>query len=181
MSDLEIIAACLSGNTQAYALLVERHQHSVFNVLYRFLGNREISQDISQETFIAAYRKLHLFGGRSKFSTWLCQIALNKARDLLRTQRGEGLCDDLDDYQDGLAAPDGDAPHCRAEQSQESRRVQQVLNKMTTHYREALILKHLEGYSNEEIAAMLNITVENVKVRTFRARQLFKQLYEERV
>ena len=178
LSDQEIIAACLSGNAAVYAVLVERHQHKVFSVLYRFLGNRETSQDMSQEAFITAYQKLHMFNGQSKFSTWLCQIALNKARDMVRGQGVAGLCDDLEDHQDGLSAPDGDSPHRRAEAAQENARVQGVLNKMPAHYREVLILKHLEGYSNEEISGILNATVENIKVRTFRARQTFKQLYE---
>ena len=181
VSDDEIIAACLSGKGQAYAVLVERHQHKVFSVLYRFLGNREASQDMSQEAFITAHQKLHLFSGRSKFSTWLCQIALNKARDMLRGQGVESLCDDLEDHEDGLSTPEGDSPHRRVEMAQENARVQRVLNKMPAHYREVLILKHLEGYSNEEIGEMLGATVENVKVRTFRARQMFKQLYEGRV
>ena len=185
LSDQNIIAACLSGNAQAYAALVERHQHMVFNVLYRFLGNYEasqdMSQDMSQEAFITAHQKLYMFSGRSKFSTWLCQIALNKARDMLRGQGVESLCDDLEDHKDGLSAPDGDSPHRRAEMAQDNARIQRVLNSMPAHYREVLILKHIEGYSNEEIAGMLDATVENVKVRTFRARQMFKRIYEERV
>ena len=179
--DTGLIAACLSGQVQAYAALVERHQNMVFNVLYRFLGNREASQDISQEAFITAYQKLHMFNGSSKFSTWLCQIALNKARDMLRSQGVERLCDDLEDHKDGIAAPDRETPHRQVEMSQESTRLQQALNQLPAHYREVLVLKHLEGYSNDEIAGMLDTTVENVKVRTFRARQLFKEIYEEGV
>ena len=181
LSDQDIIAACLSGNAPAYAALVKRHQLMVFNVLYRFLGNHEASQDMSQEAFITAYQKLHIFNGQSKFSTWLCQIALNKARDMLRGKGVESLCDDLEDHQDGLSAPEEGSPHRRAEMAQDNARIQQVLNKMPAHYREVLILKHLEGYSNEEIAGLLDDTVENVKVRTFRARQMFKRIYEERV
>ena len=75
-----------------YEVLVLRHQSKVFNVLYRFFGNYEASQDISQETFLTAYRKLGMFSGRSAFSSWLCQIALNKARDLLRTLRAWVAC-----------------------------------------------------------------------------------------
>ncbi|MHB1677123.1 MAG: RNA polymerase sigma factor [Sulfuriferula sp.] len=181
LSDQEIISDCLKGNIHAYAELVRRHQRMVFNVLYRFLGNYEASQDISQETFITAYQKLYMFNGRSKFSTWLCQVALNKARDMLRGQGIESLCDDLEDHQEGLAGSDRDTPHFQFEMSQENERVQQVLNKMPAHYREVLLLKHLEGFSNEEIVGLLNTTIENIKVRTFRARQMFKQIYEELV
>ncbi len=177
MSDKALIDACLAGRSEVYEVLVLRHQQKVFNVLYRFLGNYEASQDISQETFITAYQKLDMFGGRSAFSTWLCQIALNKARDMLRSNGADSLCEDVADHADTLVATDATRPDRQAEQGQAFERIQGILNRMPAHYREVLILKHLEEHSNEEIAALLDETVENVKVRTFRARQMFKQLF----
>ena len=162
-----------------YQVLVLRHQSKVFNVLYRFFGNYEVSQDISQETFLTAYRKLEMFSGRSAFSSWLCQIALNKARDLLRSNGVSSLCDDLEDHVDTLAATDTAQPDHQMEQGQLHDRIQSILNRMPPNYREVLILKHLEEHSNEEIALMLDDTIDNVKVRTFRARQMFKKLYGE--
>lgn len=177
--DQMLIDGCLAGRSDMFEVLVLRHQSKVFNVLYRFFGNYETSQDISQETFITAYRKLGMFSGRSAFSSWLCQIALNKARDLLRSKGVNSLCDDLEDHVDGLAATDTTHPDHQMEQGQLHDRIQLVLNRMPSNYREVLILKHLEEHSNEEIAAMLDDTIENVKVRTFRARQMFKKLYGE--
>ncbi|MCL5060095.1 MAG: sigma-70 family RNA polymerase sigma factor, partial [Candidatus Thermoplasmatota archaeon] len=107
------------------------------------------------------------------------KIALNKARDLLRSNGADSLCEDVADYGDTLAAADATRPDRRAERGQALERIQGILNRMPAHYREVLILKHLEEHSNEEIAAMLDETVENVKVRTFRARQMFKQLFGE--
>ncbi|HEY9097421.1 MAG TPA: RNA polymerase sigma factor [Thiobacillus sp.] len=177
MSDKALIDACLAGRSEVYEVLVLRHQQKVFNVLYRFLGNYEASQDISQETFLTAYQKLDMYGGRSAFSTWLCQIALNKARDMLRSNGTDSLCEDVADYSDTLVAADSTRPDRRAEREQVLDCIQGVLNRMPVHYREVLILKHLEEHSNEEIASMLDDTIDNVKVRTFRARQMFKQLY----
>jgi len=176
LPDKTLIDACLAGRSAVYEALVRRHQHKVFNVLYRFLGNYEASQDISQETFITAYQKLDLFNGGCAFSTWLCQIALNKARDMLRSNGADTLCDDLADHGDTLAAADATRPDHQVEQMQLRDYIQVILNRMPSHYREVLILKHLEGYSNDEIALMLDDTVQNAKVRTFRARQMFKQL-----
>ena len=178
-SDEVLIDACLAGRSEVYAVLVRRHQQKVFNVLYRFLGNYEASHDVSQETFLAAYRKLDTFGGRSAFSTWLCQIALNKARDMLRSQGSDSLCEDWTDHAEVLAAPDAARPDSRAQQGQLHERIQRILDRMPAHYRDVLILKHLEEYSNEEIASLLDDTVENVKVRTFRARQMFRKLHGE--
>ena len=177
-TDQELIAACLTGNPQVYATLVKRYQHMVLNVLYRFLGNREASQDISQEAFITAYEKLHMFSGHSKFSTWLCQIALNKARDMLRGRGVENLCDDLEGHKEGMNVAGGESPDLNVETSQENARVQCALNKLPSNYREVLILKYFAGYDNDEISEMLESTAENIKVRAFRARQAFKQIYE---
>lgn len=178
-SDKALIDACLAGRSEVYGVLVRRHQQRVFNVLYRLLGNYEASQDISQEAFLVAYNKLDTFGGKSAFSTWLCQIALNKARDMLRSNKSDKLNEDLVDYVDILAAPELQRPDFQAEQGQLGKDVQRILNIMPFTYREVLILKHLEEFSNEEIASLLNETIENVKVRTFRARQMFKKLYGE--
>lgn len=174
-----LIDGCLAGRSDMYEVLVLRHQSKVFNVLYRFFGNYEASQDISQETFLTAYQKLGMFSGRSAFSSWLCQIALNKARDLLRSNGVSSLCDDLEDHVDGLAATDTTQPDYQMQQGQLHDRIQSVLNRMPPNYREVLILKHLEEHSNEDIAAMLDDTIDNVKIRTFRARQMFKKLYGE--
>lgn len=179
MPDVVLIDYCLSGDTRAYAILVERHQQKVFNVLYRLLGNYGESQDMSQETFITAYRSLSLFRGDCQFSTWLCQIGLNKARDLLRSRAAHGAHENLEDYEGVLAISDKEAPDRHMETEQQNHRIQQVLQKMPANYREVLVLKHLEGYSYEEMAMTLNDTVDNLKVRTFRARQLFQKLYAE--
>jgi len=179
LPDKMLIDACLTGRSEAYEVLVLRHQCKVFNVLYRFLGNYEASQDISQETFLTAYRKLDMFSGKSALSTWLCQIALNKARDMLRSTGSDRLSDDLEDHVDDLAAAHATQPDHQMEQVQLHDQIQATLNRMPARYREVLILKHLEEHSNDEIAAMLGDTVENVKVRTFRARQMFKNLYGE--
>ncbi len=180
-TDQDLIKACLTGKSQAYETLVKRHQKMVLNVLYRILGSREASQDVSQEAFITAYEKLHMFSGHSKFSTWLCQIALNKARDLLRGRGVDSLCEDLEGHKEAMNVSDGDSPDRNMETSQENSRVQSALNKLSSHYREVLILKYFAGYSNQDIAEMLADTVGNVKVTMFRARQVFMQAYVELV
>jgi len=180
LTDQALIDACIAGHTEIYEVLVRRHEQKVFNVLYRFFGNYEISQDVSQEAFVTAWQKLATFGGRSAFSTWLCQIALNKARDRLRISKGhDALNDDLADHADSLFALVDQQPEHRAQQAGARKEIQTILDRLPANYREVLILKHLEEYDYEEIATMLNDTVGNVKVRIFRARRMFKMLYEK--
>ena len=113
----------------------------------------------------------------SKFSTWLRQIALNKARDMARGKSWEDVCDNLESHADHLIGLESETPHHQVESMQENAQIQKALNRLPMEYREVLILKHLEECSNQEISEILGLTVENVKVRTFRARQMFKQIY----
>lgn len=179
LPDQALIAACLAGEAKAYSQLVIRHQQKVYGLLFRFLGGRDDAEDICQETFVTAYQKLRLFDGRSSFSTWVCKIALNKARDFIRAGKteAESLADGVE-LESVADEPDATPAHA-LETRQVGEQVQRLLRKLPATYREVLILKHIEGYSHEEIAEMIDATVENVKVRTFRARQLFKQLFDK--
>ncbi len=179
LSDQEIVAVCLNGEKQAYGVLVERYQQTVFNVVYRLLGNYAMCEEVCQEAFVNAYEKLAQFSGRSKFSTWLCQIALNRGRDVLRRRGAQDIHDDLDDYGDVLAAAETTNPQRQVEDKQTQQRVRHLLATLPQQYRELLVLKHIEGYSNEDIARILGITVENAKIRAFRARKMFRQACEE--
>lgn len=180
LTDQSLVDAVISGRHAMYEILVLRHQEKVFNVLFRFLGQRESSEDVCQESFLTAYQKLDTFRGQCAFSTWVCQIALNKARDLLRRHKGvETLHEDISELADGLADADAVGPEGQLEKGQVNRRIQRVLSRLPAHYREVLVLKHVEEHSNEEIAQMLGESVGNVKVRTFRARQMFKEFFAQ--
>jgi RNA polymerase sigma factor (sigma-70 family) len=87
----------------------------------------------------------------------------------------------LEGHKEGMNVADEDSPDRNMETSQENARVQCALNKLSSHYREVLILKYFAGYSNGEISEMLVDTVGNVKVTMFRARQVFMQAYVELV
>lgn len=170
---------CLNGEKQAYGVLVERYQQTVFNVVYRLMGNYAMCEEVCQEAFVNAYEKLAQFSGRSKFSTWLCQIALNRTRDVMRRRSARDIHDHLDDYGEVLAAAETENPQRQVEDRQTQHRVRQLLARLPPQYRELLVLKHIEGYSNEDIARILGITVENAKIRAFRARKMFRQACEE--
>src|SRR5882672_3320260 len=89
LNDIEIIGKVLSGDQQAYALLVNRYQSYVFTLALRFTKNREDAEEVSQDIFIKAYRALADFRSASKFSTWLYTIVNNTCITFLRKRKLE--------------------------------------------------------------------------------------------
>src|SRR2546428_13367474 len=86
-SDAERVAQALAGDRDAFRVLVEHHSRSIFRLAYRMTGNEHDAEDVVQETFLRAYRRLNRFESRSDFGTWLYRIAVNCALDSMRGRR----------------------------------------------------------------------------------------------
>ena len=161
----------LAGDTEAFAALVKQHQKMVFAITFRMTGSLADAEDLTQETFLRAFRQLDSFRGQSKFSTWLCQIAMNlslnwRARENRRGeihfQWAENVISE-NDSRDGF--PD-----------ELSRRVQMALNKLPAKQRAAIALTVYENRSHAEAAKMLNCSEATISWRVFAARRKLKQL-----
>jgi RNA polymerase sigma-70 factor, ECF subfamily len=178
-SDAQIIAVVLAGDREAYRILVERYQDRVFGVLLRLVGDRVLAEDAAQEAFVKAYLSLARFRGDSTFGTWLVQIAVHAARDRTRQQqrrqRHETGNED-DGFEIPAAGPDALTKLIRAE---DRARLEMALQRLPDDYREVLVLKHVEGWSFEEIAAQARASVGSLKVRAHRARRLLRQIVED--
>src|SRR5262249_40160938 len=100
-SDAALVARAREGDQDAFRVLVERHSHALFRLTYRMTGNEHDAEDLVQETFLRAYRRMGKFESRANFSTWLHRIAANAAIDLLRKQGRQQSREAVD-----LAEPD---------------------------------------------------------------------------
>ena len=173
------IARCREGETQAFCFLVERYERMVRAVIRRLIATEHDVDDLAQQSFVSAYEKLAQFNGSCQFSTWLCQIALNKARDAMRTRRYRQ--DDLDVYELELEGDD-DGPQARLEAQQEEQRLdrqlQVALGNLKPEERELIVLKYIQGYGYDTVADMLGCTVQAAKVRSFRAREKLKEILQ---
>lgn len=161
----------LAGDPEAFAALVKQHQKMVLAIAFRMTGSLADAEDLAQETFLRAFRQLNSFRGESKFSTWLCQIAMNlslnwRARENRRgeihSQWAENAMsenDSRDQFPDEL-----------------SRRVQNALNQLQAKQRAAIVLTVYEDRSHAETAKMLNCTEATISWRVFAARQKLKRL-----
>jgi RNA polymerase sigma-70 factor (ECF subfamily) len=171
ISDWECVQRVQKGETAAFELLVQRHQKKIFNLAYRMLGgDYEEATDAAQEVFLLAYRSIGQFRGDANFSTWIFRIALNHAssrRRNLKSRQQKTVALDVIDPAD-THTPE---PAAIVEQRETRKVVQSALNTLSDEHREIVVLIDMQGTSYEDAAAMLDIPVNTVKSRLYRARR----------
>lgn len=168
--DEKIIKQVLSGDTSAFAVLVERYKSRIFTLAYRMLSSREEAEDISQEAFVKIYRSLKIYdAGRTRFSTWIYRITYNLCVDHLRKRRETAPLEE-----DMIAAPSG-CPEELAVAKDGVRILHEAVSGLPEEYRVPLVLFHFQGLSYREICRVLNLPMSIVKNRLFRARRLLKE------
>jgi RNA polymerase sigma-70 factor, ECF subfamily len=167
------VAQVLSGDRDAFRVLVDAHARSVFNVAYRMTGNREDADEIVQETFLRAYKSLDRFESRSKFSTWIYRIAVNRCLDFLEKKKITGsytISDDPDPEENTIQLPATDAGPDRILLSKEAnKKISEAMEGLTPTERVAFTLRHLDGHSIEEISKVLKVRENAAKNTIFRA------------
>jgi RNA polymerase sigma-70 factor (ECF subfamily) len=174
--DRELVRLAQGEDQEAFEELVRRHQHRVFAVAGGILRRREDVEDIAQQVFVKAYFSLKRFDQRAAFSTWLYKITVNECWDLLRKKKVRPLVyeSDLSEEQARQVITSGEKENPGPDISQriEAReRVERLLEGLHERDRLMLILKEVEGFSIEEIAEILSLNGNTVKVRLFRARR----------
>jgi RNA polymerase sigma-70 factor (ECF subfamily) len=169
-----LIRRCVKGDVDAYGVFVDRYGTRIINVALMIVGDRHEAEDIAQEAFIRAFRGLAGFRGKSRFSSWLHQIALNLCRDHLKKRaRGGGPVPMSEETLEGSA--DGRErladPMLASELSDTMRR---EIAQLPYLYREALVLRHLQGMDYREVSAITGVAADTVRVRAYRARELLR-------
>jgi RNA polymerase sigma-70 factor (ECF subfamily) len=163
-----LIARSRGGDTRAFDLLVEKYQDRVYDLAYRITGHHADAQDAAQEAFVKAYLALHTFRGAAAFSTWLHRIAVNAAHDAIRRRPPAGP--DPIAVAGATADPLGD----RAEHVEARGRILRAIAALPLEQRVAVVLRDLQGWSYEEIAAIAEIPVGTVRSRLARGRETLK-------
>jgi RNA polymerase sigma-70 factor (ECF subfamily) len=174
--DRELVRRAQAEDKEAFEELVRRHQHRVFAVAGGILRRREDVEDIAQQVFVKAYFSLKRFDQRAAFSTWLYKITVNECWDLLRKKKVRPLLYESDLSEEQARQFDRPEKHAKpapdASEMLESREyVDNLLAGIDERDRMMLILKEVEGFAVEEIAQMLDLNANTVKVRLFRARR----------
>jgi len=171
-----IIRRCLKGEVEAYGRLVDRYSARVINVALMMVGDRHEAEDIAQDAFIRAFRGLAGFKGRARFSSWLHQIALNLCRDhLKRRSRAGGAVPMAEETLEGSRSGDGEAAHDTIVAAELSETMRGEISRLPYLYREAFVLRHLQGMDYGEVAAITRVPADTVRVRAYRARELLRE------
>jgi len=170
----KLVELSLAGDPEAYAALVHQHQSMIRAVAFRMTGSPDDAEELAQDAFLRAYRQLDTFNGSSKFSTWLCKIAINLSVDWRRREnRRAGI---HAKWAEEVAAGNdagGGFP------DELSRRVQEALNRLPPKQRAAIVLTIYENQSHAEAAKTLGCTEATLSWRVFAARQKLKRLLKD--
>ncbi|HET6822365.1 MAG TPA: sigma-70 family RNA polymerase sigma factor [Anaerolineales bacterium] len=168
-SDRDLIQRARRGDAEAFGELVLRYQTSVFNVCYRILHERLDAEDMTQETFLRARDRLHLFDEERAFAPWLRRVAANVCLNHLESQKTTSPVDEERD------ADEDTRPETQVEVRERSERIRSALASLSAHYRVVIELRHYQELSYDEIAAELHIPLSDVKSHLFRARKLLAE------
>lgn len=168
--EIELVELARSGDADAFRDLVVRHTQRVFSTAFRITGNADDADDVVQETFLRAYRKLRLFDGRSQFGTWLHRITVNCSMDLMRKKMRRGAHEMSDEaIGEGRLIAMDPRPDRLAASGEVGREVHKVLRSLSPTERTAFVLRHFEGYSSKEIGQMLGMRSGAIRNAVFRA------------
>jgi RNA polymerase sigma factor (sigma-70 family) len=168
--DAYYINEVMSGNTNAFAHLVDRHKNNVYNLAVRICGNREEAEEIAQDAFLKVFRAMGEFKQKSSFATWLYRIVYNTSISYLRARKREVLS--LDDFpadaNDFIGISESEEI---AEKEYRSALINFALQKLNEIDRAIVTLFYYEEMNHAEIASVTGISRDNIKIRLFRARK----------
>jgi RNA polymerase sigma-70 factor (ECF subfamily) len=177
-----LVTAAQNGHREAFGELVSLHERVVFRTALAAVRTREDAEDVTQEAFVAAWRKLHRFRGESTFRTWILRIVWRKAIDRRRLRRLWWQRTQAHAEHDGagteqLGAPDA-SPEQRAIARDLERRTRKAIDGLSPKLRDALLLAASGEYTYEEIGATLDAPVGTIKWRVAEARKRLREKLE---
>mgnify|MGYP001120133456 CR=1 FL=1 len=176
--DQILIESIENGDTKAYAQLVNRYKDLVFTLAIRMLKHREEAEEVAQDTFIKVFKSLHKFKGDSKFSTWIYKVTYNTCLDRIKKNKkylndvaiDEFTFNKLDTIDDALE---------NMIKEEKNTLIKNCINKLPEDSSALLTLFYFEELSLEEIAKIINIEANTVKVKLFRARKKLAAILEQ--
>lgn len=176
LDENSIIKRAQNGDTESFALLVEKYKDIIFGICFSLLKNYHDANDAAQETFIKVYKSIKRFKFDSSFQTYITRIAINTCKDEFRKQSKNNAAISIDDDENSVEIRDAsDTPEAAFEKKERREKVRQAILELPEKYREIIILRDLNGASYEEISKILKISQGTVKSRINRARLSLKE------
>lgn len=180
LAEVAFVEKLKSGDPAAFEQLVNRYSSEIYGLLYRIMKDPEEAKDITQETFLRAYRGISKFRGEASIKTWLYRIAINQSRNRYRwwQRRKKDKTVSLDDSPAGIERPLSEVvpgtsltPEEDALGRERGAMLESAIAELPEHFREAVVLCDVQGFAYEEIAEVLEINIGTVKSRISRGRR----------
>ncbi|MEI6073651.1 MAG: sigma-70 family RNA polymerase sigma factor [Verrucomicrobiae bacterium] len=183
--DEELVARTQAGDARAFDELIVRFSPRLYGVVYNMTSNHEDTNDLLQEIFAKAYRSIKGFQGKSKFSTWMHSIAINKAINFLK-KRARRMTMSLDDVDNGIAndpvfieATSGHDPRQQVNLAELQKKLNEAMMRLSHDHRAVVTMFDIQDMPHAEIAKILKVSEGTVRSRLFYAhRQLQNHLQE---
>lgn len=180
--DLELVKRVQRGEKRAFDLLVHKYQNRITKLVFRYVPNSSDAMDLTQETFLKAYRAIGRFRGDSAFYTWLHRIAINTAKNYLVSQGRRPLETDIEeqgadqlDGRGGISVREIATPESLLLRDEVESTIYRAIDGLSEELRTAIQLREFEGMSYEAIAEVMECPVGTVRSRIFRARETISE------
>ena len=185
LSDEEVVARVLAGDTSLFEILMRRYNQRLFRVARGILADDAEAEDVMQEAYVRAFRELAGFRGEARFSTWLTRIACHEALARARKRRRLVSLAPVAFNTGGGEPPDPPSETLGPQREMENRELHAVLREavelLPDPLRSVFCLREIEGLSTEQTADALDLSVENVRVRLHRAKRGLRQALDDRI
>lgn len=185
LPDADVVALAQQGREPAYRELIRRYERPVFSLVYRMVRDRELAEDLTQDTFVKVLTHIEKYRSEFKFSSWLFKIANNVAIDHLRKRQLDTISMDGSPHASSAAeiqatsfdlADKSESALEEMEARELGSAIEQAIATLRPEYRSCIMLRHVEGRSYEEIAATLDLPLGTVKTFIHRARHQLREL-----
>lgn len=177
MEESKLIELAQKGDKKAMVDLVKTHEQTIFNFSFKICRNKDKAEHTMQETFLSMVKNIKQFSGQSKLSTWLYRVVANHCLMLARSESKYGFVsfDDDDKFIDEKSIADWEiTPDKVTENNELKDLLDDAIQKLAPEYRIVFMLRDVEGFSTEETAKMVELTVPAVKSRLHRARAFLR-------
>ena len=179
-NDIYYINLIIEGNTNAFNILVDRYKDLVFSLALKMVKNREETEEVRQDTFIKVFKSLSQFNGDSKFSTWIYKVTYNTCLDRLKKQKREQQVVSIDEFNTNQIKSIDNALD-KMENEEREKAIQDCIQLLPADDAFLLTLFYFEEQSLEEIAKVIGLTANNVKVKLFRSRKKLTSILKEKL
>tara|TARA_B100000941_G_scaffold289356_1_gene268173 strand:- start:676 stop:1284 length:609 start_codon:yes stop_codon:yes gene_type:complete len=180
-NDINIINLVKKGDSRAFDILVVKYQDRLIYSVYKFCKDLELSQDITQEAFVKAFRNIDKFRGESSFYTWIYRIAINTAKNYFsnKSRGAETYNEDILDTALSDMSLNSDNPETLLAAEEMKDAVNQAFQNLPDEIRSTLSLREYDGLSYEEIAKVQNCPIGTVRSRIFKGRELINETFSK--